>query len=221
MNRTREKKRINLLIVDDHKVVRDGIRFILGDQREYSFRIHEASDLHSAMYFGTTFSYDVILMDLHIKEENGIAATKAILEQRPSQNILAFTVEEDKDSVQEMVNAGAKGYLLKDSGSEEIIKAIEVITEGKKYFSNEVALLMMGAMESKANDKRPVETLITERELQVLELIGDQMTNVEIAKELGIKKNTVDDHRKRLLSKLGLRNTAGLIRFAMVKGLIS
>jgi DNA-binding NarL/FixJ family response regulator len=221
--------KLKILIADDHKLVRTGIRYTLtvGDNVDFVERIDEVVNGKEALERSKIFSYDVILMDINMPEMDGIKATTAIMRENPLTKIIALSMHSDDFEIRSMIKAGAKGYLLKNTGSEVLADAIRTVMEGGKYYSNEVALKLMEpyngepATEKKAPtrlDKRKIS--LTRREIDVLRMIANEYTNDEIAKKFDLSKRTIDSHRQNILSKLQVKNTAGLIKYAIKLGIV-
>jgi len=215
-------KNIALLIVDDHKVVREGLKYILQQSERFQFKIDEAENGQETLARLATFDYDIILMDIKLRSENGIDLTRTILSERPDSLILALSMHDEETVIREMMDAGAMGYVLKNIGLEELEKAFLTILDNDTYLSNEVSQKLMNPerMDKATYDYTRGKTMITKRERQILQLISEEMTNEEISVKLGLSKRTIDSHRHKMLVKLGLKNTAGLIKFAMKNDLI-
>ena len=220
-------KSIKVLIVDDHKLVRNGIKYTLLDSAEPGFidRIDEAVNGKEAYDLSLIFDYDIILMDINMPELDGIKATEKILKDKPNQKIIAITMYNEDFEIRSMIKAGAKGYLLKNTGSEILNEAIRTVLGGSKYYSNEVALKLMEPEPKvmRRSQQQVVKTsnaILTKREAEVLTLIANEMTNDEIGNELGVSKRTIDAHRQNILNKLQVKNTAGLIKYAIREGYV-
>lgn len=219
-------KKSKILIVDDHKLVRNGIRFTIqtNDDADFIERIDEATNGVEAVERAQIFDYDVILMDINMPELDGIKATTRILAQKPNTKIIAISMHDEDYEIRSMVKAGAKGYLLKNSGSEILLNAIKTVLKGGKFYSNEVALRLMEpepkVLRKGIRTDRSAPTVLTERETEVLTLIANEMTNEEIGQELGLSKRTIDAHRQNILNKLQVKNTAGLIKYAVKMGFV-
>ena len=216
---------IKVLLVDDHKIVRDGIAALLNGEKNIKL-VGECTDGSEVMGFLSNHSTDVILMDIMMEKLNGIDTSRLVLEKYPEIRILTLSMNQDYDYIQEMLKIGAAGYILKNTGAEELLHAIKVVAEGKPYFSPEVTDVVMNKYMNKSEPKNSigknpglVEEL-TKREIEVLQLIAQEYTNIEIAEKLYISRRTVDTHRRNLLQKLGAKNSIGLIRFAYNNGLI-
>lgn len=221
--------KIKILIADDHKLVRTGIKYTLtvGDNGNFIERIDEVVNGKEAVERAKIFTYDIILMDINMPELDGIKATAQIIRDNPKTNIIALSMHSDDYEIRSMIKAGAKGYLLKNTGSEVLTDAIKTVLDGGKYYSNEVALkLMEPYTEEHTTDKSiPIRVdrrriSLTRRELEVLRMIANEYTNDEIAKKFELSKRTVDSHRQNILSKLQVKNTAGLIKYAIRLGLV-
>ncbi len=215
-------KSTTLLIIDDHKVVREGLKYILNQSQRFDFKIDEAENANEALVRLSSFSYDIILMDIKLREESGIDLTRQILGKYPEVLILALSMHDEESVIREMLDAGAKGYVLKNIGSEELEKAFLTIMGGDSYFSNEVSQKLMNPerVDRASYEFARGKMLITKRERQILQLISEELTNEEISVKLGLSKRTIDSHRQKMLVKLGLKNTAGLIKFGMKNNLI-
>ncbi len=209
---------VKIIIADDHQIVRDGITAMLEDYDEIQVK-GEAANGEEVLELCKTTDVDLIIMDLNMGSMGGIEATKRVKEKYPAIKILALTMMKDEQQIRDMVRAGGSGYIFKNSGIEGLVEAIETVMEGELYFSDEaVHSLVMNKPEVSSEDHG--ETALTDRELEVLELICREYTNKEIAEELYISVRTVDSHRRNLLQKTGAKNTAGLVRYAMKHNLL-
>lgn len=215
-------EKINVVIADDHEIVRDGIIAMLEDYDDIRV-IGEAESGEKVVELcedDEDREIDLIIMDLNMGEMGGIKATRKIKERFPDIKILALTMMKDEQQIREMTEAGASGYIFKNSGVEELVEAIHKVMDGELYFSDE-AVYSIITRNKEEDKKQPArETDLTDRELEVLELICREYTNPEIAEKLHISVRTVDAHRRNLLQKTGARNTAGLVRYAMKHNLV-
>lgn len=211
---------VNILLADDHKIVRDGIKTLLED--EIGFKIvAEAETGTETIEACQNHEIDIIIMDINMPEMNGIEATKRIKEDFPDIKVLGLTMMDEDQHIRNMIEAGASGYILKSSGKDELVDAITNILDGQHYFSEETTRSVMMEMVKgtpKKSQSDPAE--LTEREIEVLELIVKQYTNQQIADELHISIRTVDAHRRNLLQKTGAKNTAGLVTYAIRHDLV-
>lgn len=212
---------IKVLLVDDHKIVRDGIKLMLEPQGGIDVVAEAESGVKVKSLLKDTV-VDVVVMDINMPDMNGIAATRLIKDQYPDIKILALTMSSDDSHIRQMVQAGASGYIMKSAGREELTKAIHEVMEGKHYFSDQATQsIMMDLVKNKGKSSAPDPIHITERELEVLQMIVKEHTNQEIAEKLYISPRTVDAHRRNLLQKTGARNTAGLVKYAFQHGLVN
>lgn len=215
---------IQIAIVDDHQIVRDGIKILLEDEPGMDV-VCEAKNGKEAVEYCSTQAddVDIMIMDINMPEMDGIKATKIIKDNHPNIKILALTMLSEDQHIRKMIKAGASGYILKSSGKQELIKAISTIIDGKHYFSNDATQAILEELVSPevSDTKEDQDVHITDREMEVLKLILNEFTNQEIADKLFVSVRTVDAHRRNLLQKTGAKNTAGLVKFALKNNLFS
>ncbi len=211
---------IRIAIVDDHQIVRDGIRVLIEDEPGFDVAF-EAENGKEAVTFSKKHNPDVLIMDITMPNMNGIEATEIIKKQQPEIKILALTMLSEDQHIRKMIKAGASGYILKSSGKEELLEAIYALIDGKHYFSSDATQSILQELVHPTVSKptQPENVNITDRELEVLQLIVDEHTNQEIADKLFISVRTVDAHRRSLLQKTGAKNTAGLVKYALKNNL--
>jgi DNA-binding NarL/FixJ family response regulator len=157
-------------------------------------------------------SIDVVLMDINMPIMNGIEAAKIILEKFSDVKVLALTMHAEESYITNMLKAGALGYILKESKTEELVSAIKSVARGEKYYSNEVSVTLINSL---MNGDKPQESELSDREAQVLSHIATGLTNKEVGEILYISGRTVESHRRNIMGKLDLRNTAEMIRYAL------
>lgn len=212
---------IKVLLVDDHKIVRDGIKLMLKSQPGIDV-VAETDDGKKVIELLENTPVDVIVMDINMPEMNGIQAAKIVKKEYPDIKILALTMSSDDSHIRQMVQAGASGYIMKSAGRDELTEAIQDVMSGKHYFSDQATQsIMMDLVKNKGKSSAPDPVHITDRELEVLQMIVKEHTNQEIAEKLYISPRTVDAHRRNLLQKTGARNTAGLVKYAFQNNLIN
>jgi DNA-binding NarL/FixJ family response regulator len=218
-------KTINLLITDDHQMVRDGIRVMLESQENhFLFNITEAYCGEDAIKNVLQKDFDIILMDYNMPGMNGAETVKNILFYRPNSKILALSNFDELSYINNMLAAGANGYVLKNMDPGQLILAIKTILDDKAFYSNEVAVKLIEAHREPVTERKYSDEEsygITKRELEVLTMIAMEMTNDEISAALAIGKRTVDSHRQNLLNKLHAKNTVGLLKAAYSLKLIT
>jgi DNA-binding NarL/FixJ family response regulator len=225
-------KIIHLLIVDDHPIIRDGLRNMLETQKVFAdFRVFEAESESQAIEVVMNNPIDCVIMDFQLPDKKGHEITASILKINPGLKVLGLSNYDEYAYALDMLKAGAKGYVLKNVGTKDLLAAISQIMEGKVYYSNEIAnklinhklkelLLAEDNGSTRLIEGMDENTPLSDRELQIIRLIAGELTNEEIANKLSLSKRTVDNHRQNMLNKLQIRNTAGLVRYAFVHGLI-
>lgn len=210
-----------ILLVDDHKILRDGIRSLVKEYEDIEVA-GEAADGRTAIRLVKELSPDVVIMDITMPELNGIDATRKILADHPKVKIIALSMHYDKQFVSEIFKAGVSGYLIKDSAFDELEHAIHVVMEGKTYINPQIASLVV---ESLVSQSAPVPhkafSLLTEREREVLQLISEGKSTKQIAGKLNVSAKTVESHRRQVMGKLNIRNIAELTKYAIREGLTS
>ena len=200
-------KAVQVFIVDDHYMVIEGISSLL--EQEISIElIGHASNASSCFAFLKSRQPDVILMDINLPDTSGIELCLEVRRQYPGVFIIGLSTYNQFTFIDTMMENGASGYLLKNAGREEITEAIHTVASGKTYLSNETATTLKSA----AREDSPV---LTRRENEILRMIAEGLTNLEIAAKLFLSLSTVDTHRKSLMRKLNVKNTALLIRYAI------
>jgi DNA-binding NarL/FixJ family response regulator len=207
---------ISVLLVDDHPVVRQGLRALLETSHEITVA-GEAGDGREAVEQVRQKKPSVVVMDLSLPILNGIDATREIVTQFPDTRVLMLSTYSHDESVTRAIQAGAAGYVLKQTATNELVEAIRNINRGGRFFSPAIARRLQNRFpQGLEPGRRPKETRsLTTRETEVLQLIADGFSNKEIGSELGISVKTVEKHRQQVMNKLGIHETAGLTRYAM------
>jgi len=208
--------KIRVFLVDDHTVVRQGLRRILESDDEIEI-VGEAGDGRTALELVQKLRPHVVVMDVAMPELNGIEATRQILKRVEGTKVLVLSMHGDDVYVRQALKAGARGYLLKDSEDLDLIKAVKAIRDGGSFFSPPVSkVVLSGYLGDKVEgDADDGASRLTDREREVLQLIAEGKTNKEVAHALSVSVNTVETHRKHVMEKLDLHNTAELVRFAI------
>lgn len=209
-------RKTKILIAEDHQMFRKGIIALLNKLDNFVV-VGEASTGQEVIALTETLQPDLILMDVHLPEFSGVEATVHILERYPQIKVLGLSGEASEEAVVNMVRAGAKGYVLKDTTVEELILAIKSLEGGNSYFSERVSLKLLSRLDkpsySPEDAKRAAKKALTCRETEILNFIAEEMTNKEIADRLFISPRTVETHRRNLIHKLKVRNTVGLVKY--------
>jgi len=213
---------INILVADDHTMFVDGIDSILKNEADINVA-GKCYDGPSVIDFVKNNKVDLILLDVNLPDMNGIEVCKTLKEVDTNAKVLAISMFNEESFVTEILNNGAQGYILKNTGREELLKAIRTVVGGKSYFSDDVTqTIMKGLMKQRkaSKQKEGFFPKISRREKEVLKLIVQEHTTQEIADMLFISLKTVESHRSSLLNKMNARNSAGLVRIAIENNLL-
>ena len=215
------EKLVRVLIVDDHDIVRAGIRMLLDAQPDMAV-VGEASDGKEAIEMAGSMKPDVVLMDISMPGTTGIEATRAIKKANSRIEIVGLTMHAEDRYFFQLLQAGASGYVVKGAAPRELLEAVRAASRGEAYIHPSLQRKLIGDYVSRTegSDQSSMLADLTERELEVLRLIVDGLTSREIAESLVISPNTVERHRQNIMSKLGLHNRAELVRYAISKGLV-
>jgi two-component system, NarL family, response regulator NreC len=213
--------KLRVLLVDDHTVVRQGLRKILESDDEIEI-VGEAGDGRTAVEMVQRMRPHVVVMDVALPELNGIEATRQITKRVDGAKVLVLTMHSDDVYVRQSLKAGARGYLLKDSEDLDLIKAVKAVGQGGSFFSPSVSKVLLAGYLGDPTGKEVEDNLalLTDREREVLQLIAEGKTNKDVASLLNVSINTVETHRKHVMEKLDLHNTAELVRFAVRKKIV-
>lgn len=216
--------KIKIILVDDHYIVRNGIRALFDDVDEIEV-IGEASNGIEAISKVSELHPDIAILDISMPQMNGLDAAEIIHNQYPETKTLIMSMHDNKEYILRSLEVGADGYLLKDSSKEEIIKAIKTVSEGEKYYSGSVSgILVSGYMNVIANpagiDFEKKKSIISKQEKSILAHLIHGRNSREIAEELTLSVRTVDNHRARMMKKLGVKNAVELVKMAMEEKLL-
>ena len=209
-------RKIRILLVDDHVVVRQGFKLIINQEPDMEV-IGEAGDGAEAVRLVLQLRPTLVIMDIAMPRINGVEATRRIMENCQDPKVLVMSMHKDSVYVRETLRAGAKGYLLKESIDQDLLRAIRAVADGEGFLSPEVAGTVLEDYQEHIED--PFDRL-TAREREVLQLLAEGKVAKEIATALDISLYTVDAHRGRIMKKLGLKSSTEIVRFAMRKGIV-
>ncbi len=211
---------IHLLVADDHVMLREGFHTLLKKNRGIEL-VGEAANGFQLVELAGNVNPDVIITDIKMPGMDGIEATRILTEKYPNIRILAFTMFEEENLIIDMLVAGAKGYLLKSSGTEEILEAITAVMQDKNYYCQETTsrLAHMIAVNTIDKNTKLPKPVFTPKELTVVRMICQQLTNKEIAAELSISVRTVEGHRDKIFEKMKVTNMAGIVVYAIKTGI--
>jgi len=215
-----ENQNFNIALVDDHDLFREGLKYIIERHPNYSI-LFEAKNgskfIHSLKNIGLP---DLVLMDIEMPEMNGMEAAKQALSLHPSLKIVVLSMFSDQQYYREMIALGVKGFILKDSGKSELERALEDVLKGGNYFSQELLKNIIAGIPEKVNNTMGLHEPLSTRELEVLQLVCQGLSNNEIAEKLFLSPKTVEGHKAKLMLKTETKNTVSLVMFAIKNHLV-
>lgn len=214
-------RKLRILLADDHTVVRQGLRRVLEDRPDWEV-VAEAGDGREAVRQAEELEPDVAILDITMPLLNGVEATRQIVRRCPSTRVLVLTMHSDEAYVNQILQAGATGYLLKDSADVDLVQAVSAVSQGKSFFSPAIARVMLDDYVKQLADKGITDRYesLSEREREIFQLIAEGKANKEIAAILAISPSTVETHRARIMEKLDLHSAAEIVLYAVRKGVI-
>ena len=204
--------RLRIFLADDHELVRNGIRFILNTQPEWEV-CGEAANGRDAVERVATTKPDIVIIDIGMPDLNGLEATRQIMKAHPAVKVLVLTVHESHQVVREVLNAGARGYILKSDASRDLIAAIQALQRNKTFFTSTVAELVLDSfLTGKPGIKQEV---LTTREREVVQLVAEGKGTKEVAVALGLSVKTAETHRSNIMRKLDIHSVSELVLYAV------
>ena len=215
-------KKIRILLADDHGVVRKGLRLQLEQQTDFEV-VGEATDGREAIRLAEELSPDVVIMDVAMPNMNGIQATMQIVKKNANVGVIILSMYSDETYLTRSLAAGAKGYLLKDNADVDLHRAVQAVSQGKRFFSPAIAdtLLEDYMRQLQQRGLQDSYDLLTEREKEILQLLAEGKSNKDVASALNLSLNTVETHRTRIMQKLDLHNAADIVLYAVRKKIIA
>jgi len=213
-------KTLRILIADDHSLIRQGLRAVIQGRRGWEL-CGEAANGKQAVELATQLRPDLVVLDLTMPELNGLDATRRIRASLPRTQVLILTMHDSEALAQQVLAAGARGYVLKNDAQELLPQAIDALAAGRMFFTPKVADLVMESFTNpSAKTGEPLRSRLTPREREIVQCLAEGKSNKETADSLGIALNTVETHRKNVMSKLRLRSASDLVRYAIRNHLI-
>lgn len=211
--------KIKLFILDDHQMLIDGIKALLHKESDFVI-VGEANKAVFALELIKKITPDIVLSDINMPEMDGIAFTRALKKDHPEVKVLALSMFGERTTISEILDAGASGYILKNTGKEELVNALKKIAAGGMFFSDEVSAEMMKSVSERAQRKEEEKVYLTEREKEIIQLIAKEYSNAKIAETLFISERTVESHRKNIFRKANTKTVVGLMKFAIENKLL-
>jgi DNA-binding NarL/FixJ family response regulator len=211
-------KTIDILVADDHLMIRNGVRFMLTNQTRYNFNITEATNGEEALAYIEAQQFDAVILDITMHKIGGIEVLKQLRLKKNKTPIIIQTMYDDLPVISKTIELGAKGYIIKTSDHDELLNAIEHVITGKTYYSREINQIMIDAI-SNVN-KRTYPDNLTEREFDVLIMITEGYSNLEISSILFVSKRTIEWHKSNIYEKTKTNSTQSLIKYALEKKII-
>ncbi len=209
-----------VLIVDDHPLMRQGLRRALEAQAEMTI-VGECSNGHEALQSVQQGAPDLVIMDIHLPDVSGIKVSRRILAETSGTKVIILSADSDRELVDEALQIGVCGYLLKSGAVEEVARAVRMVADGRLYLSPEVASIVLGDYRRMlVAGKSPMKPVLTERERQVLRYVAEGLQNKEVASQLNISPKAAERTRARIMDKLGYRSVAELTRYAIREGIV-
>ena len=211
---------IRLLLADDHKMVREGLKALIEQEPDLTV-VGEAEDGKTIVELARKLSPHVVVMDIAMPDLNGIEATRKIIKANPKMKVVALSGHVNQHFVREMFAAGAAAYILKQTASDELVRAIRAVAAGKKYLSPDVTRDIVDAYVelSQSPSQMPVFVVLTEREREVLQMVAEGRSTKDIGGKIGVSVKTVETHRHNIMEKLNLHSVAELTKYAIREGI--
>ncbi len=211
---------MRVFLADDHTILREGLRALLAREADVTV-VGEAADGRDALTQVLALRPDVVVMDISMPGLNGVEATRRVVEALPRTKVIGLSMHADRRYVQAMFEAGAVGYLLKNAASDELLHALRVVVEGRRYVSPALTDVLVEVLRSAPPESALVSSALTAREREVLQLLSEGHTSKEIAERMAIALSTVETHRRQIMLKLDLHSIAELTRYAIRNGVTS
>lgn len=211
---------IKIMVADDHQIIIDGLKLLLS-QKEGVEVVAEAHNGEEVVRTVKNLDeLDLVILDINMPKKDGITVAKELKTEFPEVKILIMSTYDQPEFIKNLIAAGVDGYLLKNSGQAELFRAIDVLMQGEPYYSKEITKTVIKSFQKSKVFDSPLDIEVSEREKDVIRLIAEGLNTAEIADKLCVSTHTIDSHRKNILGKLEVKNSAGVIRFGIQTGII-
>jgi len=213
---------LKVLLVDDHRLIRKAISTLLSNEDEIH-TVWEASNSTECFQLMEMAKPDIVLMDISLDGVDGISITRELIQKQPDLKVIILSMHLEENYIKQSVKAGAKGYILKNSPHEDLIKAVFEVANGGQYFAQEVSKIMAQnylMLEKNTDSRYHKDEILTKRELEIVKLVAEGLNNQKIADLLCISHRTVDTHRTNIMQKVKVKNVAELVRYAIKNRLV-
>ena len=207
-------KTVRILLADDHKVVRQGTRALLSTMPEWEI-VGEADNGRDAVSLTAELKPDIVILDIGMPKLNGLDATRQIKKNSPQTEVLIFTAQETEQLIHDVFDSGARSYILKTDAADHLIEALKALSDHKHFFTSRISEIVFARYIQGKKEETPEKSRITDREREIVQLLGEGKSSKEIAIILGISVRTVETHRAAIMKKLGLKSFSELIRYAV------
>ncbi len=211
---------IKILVADDHQIIIDGLKLLLSQKEgvEVVAEAHHGEEVVRTVK--NLDELDLVILDINMPEKDGITVAKELKTEFPEVKILIMSTYNQPEFIKNLIATGVDGYLLKNSGRAELFLAIDTLMRGEPYYSKEITKTVIKSFQKSKVFDSPLDIEVSEREKDVIRLIAEGLNTAEIADKLFVSTHTIDSHRKNILSKLEVKNSAGVIRFGIQTGII-
>lgn len=212
-------EKIKIMLIDDHQIMIDGIKSLMNREQQLEV-VATANNGKEALLLLENITVDIILMDIEMPLLNGYDTTILITSKYPHIKVICLTTHDEPSIVRKMLNAGAKGYILKNTDEQTLLKAFDTVINGETYIGSEIKIALEKSRSEFSIKEESQTPSLSEREKEIIIQIANGLSNREIAKKLNLSVNTIDSHRTNIMNKLDIHNVAGLVKFAIKTGLI-
>ena len=212
--------KVKLLIADDHEMIRDGLRVLLNQTGQFDIVAEASNGREVIEVIKKIDELDIIVLDINMPDKDGIEVTTELKKTYPEIKILIVTMYNRKEFIKSLMEIGVDGYILKNSGKDELVAALNSLNRGEPYYGAEITKTVMKSYQKQRVFDSPLDIEMSEREKETIRLIADGLSTHEIGEKLFLSTHTINTHRKNILNKLNVKNSAGVIRYGIQTGIV-